>query len=146
MSNQSLNSNQFIIMKNEALLNLSIVEIFDFSDNKIASYNVLTNQYINFFNFTNTNGQLLANSSIMLLTVGLYKLKYKSVASSITSYSTNKDRDLTIKAVIVTDQTPINTHCCYPRVEYKPLQDNYKLGSQNSTVMRFAKYIVNRNR
>ena len=146
LSYQSLNASRFIIMKNEALLNLSIVEIFDLSDNKIASYNALTNQYINFFNFTNTNGQLLANSSIMLLTVGLYKLKYKSVASSITSYFTNKDRDLTIKAVIVTDQTPINTHCCYPRVEYKPLQDNYKLGSQNSTVMRFAKYIVNRNR
>ena len=40
--------------------------------------------------------------------------------------------------------TIIDTHCCYPKIEYKPIQDNYKLGSQNSTAMRMAKYLINR--
>ena len=30
----------------------------------------------------------------------------------------------------------VDTHCCYPVVKYKPIQDSYKLGSKNSTVMR----------
>jgi hypothetical protein len=42
-------------------------------------------------------------------------------------------------------QSSIDSHCCYPKVDYKPIQDSYKLGSQNSTVMRMAKYIINRN-
>ena len=148
LSNPVLTASQFIIMYNQAQVNLSIVEIFDLSDNKIDTYNVVTNQYTNFFNTTNSNGQLLANSSKMFLTVavGRYTLKYKSVASVITGYITNKTRVLTINAVNVIVETPLVTHCCYPRVEYKPIQDNYKLGSQNSSVMRFAKYIVNRNR
>ena len=146
--NPVLNASQFTIIYNEAQVNLSTVEIFDLSDNKIDSYNVLTNQYTNFFNTTNSNGQLLANSSKMFLTVavGRYTLKYKSVASSITGYITTKTRVLTINAVNVIVETPIVTHCCYPRVEYKAIQDNYKLGSQNTTKMRFAKYIINRNR
>ena len=39
----------------------------------------------------------------------------------------------------------IETHCCYPKVHYKPIQDNYKLGSQNATVMKYVKYIINRH-
>ena len=46
---------------------------------------------------------------------------------------------------IVIAETIITTHCCYPKVEYKPIQDNYKLGSQNTAVMRMAKYIINRH-
>ena len=46
---------------------------------------------------------------------------------------------------IVVAETIIDTHCCYPKVEYKPIQDNYKLGSQNTTVMRMAKFIINRH-
>jgi hypothetical protein len=45
---------------------------------------------------------------------------------------------------IVVEQI-IDTHCCYPKVEYKPIQDNYKLGSQNTTVMRMAKYLIHRH-
>jgi hypothetical protein len=82
----------------------------------------------------------------LTVAVGRYTLKYKSVASSITGYITNKTRVLTINAVNVIVETPIVTHCCYPRVEYKAIQDNYKLGSQNTIKMRFAKYIINRNR
>ena len=37
------------------------------------------------------------------------------------------------------------THCCFPKVYYKPIQHNYKLGSQNSSVMKYAKLIINRH-
>jgi hypothetical protein len=53
--------------------------------------------------------------------------------------------NLEIIPTIVTTETIIDTHCCYPKVEYKPIQDNYKLGSQNTTVMRMAKFIINRH-
>jgi hypothetical protein len=146
--NPVLNASQFTIIYNQAQVNLSTIEIFDLSDNKIDSYNVLTNQYTNFFNTTDLNGQLLANSSKMFLTVavGRYTLKYRSVASSISGYITNKTRVLTINAVNVIIETPIVTHCCYPRVEYKAIQDNYKLGSQNTIKMRRSKFVINRNR
>jgi hypothetical protein len=52
---------------------------------------------------------------------------------------------LEITPTIVIAETIIDTHCCYPKVEYKPIQDNYKLGSQNTTVMRMAKFIINRH-
>ena len=52
---------------------------------------------------------------------------------------------LEITPTIVIAETIIDTHCCYPRIEYKPIQDNYKLGSQNTTVMRMAKFIINRH-
>jgi len=35
------------------------------------------------------------------------------------------------------------THCCYPKVYYKEIQHNYKLGSFGSTAMRRAKFIIN---
>jgi hypothetical protein len=35
------------------------------------------------------------------------------------------------------------THCCYPKVYYKAIQHNYKLGSQGSSRMRLAKIIIN---
>ena len=34
-------------------------------------------------------------------------------------------------------------HCCFPKVYYKPIQHNYKLGASNSTAMRLAKFIIN---
>jgi hypothetical protein len=39
-------------------------------------------------------------------------------------------------------QSSIDTHCCYPKVDYKPIQDSYKLGSQNSTVMRRFSFLL----
>ena len=33
--------------------------------------------------------------------------------------------------------------CCYPKVYYKPIQDNYKLGSSNSASLRLSKLIIN---
>ena len=36
---------------------------------------------------------------------------------------------------------PIN--CCYPKVYYKEIQHNYKLGSASTTVSRLSKIIVN---
>ena len=52
---------------------------------------------------------------------------------------------LEITPTIVIAETIIDTHCCYPRIEYKPIQDNYKLGSQNTTAMRMAKFLINRH-
>lgn len=57
---------------------------------------------------------------------GIFKIKLEITRKEIVAVST------------------IDSHCCYPKVDYKPIQDSYKLGSQNSTVMRMAKYIVNR--
>jgi hypothetical protein len=51
--------------------------------------------------------------------------------------------EITRKEIVA--QSTIDSHCCYPKVDYKPIQDSYKLGSQNSTIMRMAKYIINRN-
>ena len=60
----------------------------------------------------------------------------------------NIEGTFTIKLQItrseVISATIIDTHCCYPKIEYKPIQDNYKLGSQNSITMRMAKYLINR--
>lgn len=95
----------------------------------------------------NSNGQELANSSKIILKVGSYNLIYISKASSITNRSNSESRILTVNEVIVTGETAIPTHCCYPKVDYKPgLPSNYTSGSQNSTVMKRAKLIINRNR
>ena len=50
---------------------------------------------------------------------------------------------LTIEEIII--NTIIDTHCCYPREVLVPRLDNYKLGSQNTTAMRMAKYLANRH-
>lgn len=44
------------------------------------------------------------------------------------------------------DEPPIeikSSHCCYPKVYYKEIQHNYKLGSSSTTVSRLSKIIVN---
>jgi len=47
--------------------------------------------------------------------------------------------------IVISETKIIDTHCCYPKVGYKAIQDNYKLGSQNTTVMRMAKFLINRH-
>ena len=61
------------------------------------------------------------------------------------------ERDISINLFIpdVTSETDFDipeeksTHCCYPKVYYKEIQHNYKLGSASSTVSRLSKIIVN---
>jgi hypothetical protein len=67
--------------------------------------------------------------------------------SNIQDYNRSGSLKIKLEIIpsIVVEEKIIDTHCCYPKVEYKPLQDNYKLGSQNTVAMRMAKYIVNRH-
>jgi hypothetical protein len=48
--------------------------------------------------------------------------------------------EITRKEIVAV--TTIDSHCCYPKVDYKPIQDSYKLGSQNSTVMRRFSFLL----
>jgi hypothetical protein len=141
-----------------SLIGINVINIYDLSRIKIANniydqrnihatYDVSNNKFIDYFNFTTQGGQELANISKILLDVGTYTLEYISKASTVTNRITSQYRTLTVNAVIIEEGAkPIVTHCCYPKVEYKPIQDSYKLGSQNSTVMKRVKYIINRNR
>ena len=130
---------------NITLLKLSTIEIYDVSlitrfTIPIAIYNVISNKFV-----TNS-GQELDNSSKILLKVGTYYLLYKSDISPITNNNRIERRTLNITIAIIIKETQIITHCCYPAVEYKPIQDNYKLGSQSATSIRRAKYIINTSR
>ena len=105
---------------------------------------MISNKFIDFFKNNNRDGQELDNSSKILLNVGIYYLLYISSASPITNDVKTENRILNITIAI--KDIPINTHCCYPKVEYNPIQDNYKLGSQNARRIKRAKYIINISR
>ena len=144
----------------DAKIGINVINIYDLSRIKIianpydernihATYDVINNKFIDYFNYTNPSGQELANSSKILLDVGTYTLIYISKVSTVTNRSTSQRRTLTVEAieeVSVEEVKSIITHCCYPKVEYKPIQDNYKLGSQNTIKMRRSKFVINRNR
>lgn len=144
----------------DAKIGINVIHFYDLSRNKIitnpydernihATYNVSNNKFIDYFNTTNPGGQELANSSKILLDVGTYTLIYISKVSTVTNRSTSQSRKLTVEAVIIEQEEEVKsiiTHCCYPKVEYKPIQDNYKLGSQNTIKMRRSKFVINRNR
>ena len=141
---------EFDASYSDARIGINVINIYDLSRTNIlyASYDVINNKFIDYFNSTNPGGQELANISKILLDVGTYTLVYVSQASTVTTRITSQYRTLTVNAIIIEEEEvkSIITHCCYPKVEYKPIQDNYKLGSQNSTVMKRVKYIINRNR
>lgn len=150
------------IMKDEfddfyssSILGISVINIFDLSRIKItnniydqrnihSTYDVINNKFIDYLNYSTQGGQELANISKIVLDVGTYTLIYISNPSTVTNLINIQYRTLIVNAV--EEEKPIITHCCYPKVEYKPIQDSYKLGSQNSTVMKRVKYIINRNR
>lgn len=157
----SIDVDEFDDNYSDAKIGINVINIYDLSRIKIltnpydernihAIYDVSNNKFIDYFNTTNPGGQELANSSKILLDVGTYTLIYISKVSTVTNRSTNQSRTLTVEAieeVSVEEVKSIITHCCYPKVEYKPwLPDNYTSGSQNSTVMKRVKYIINRNR
>jgi hypothetical protein len=97
----------------------------------IISYpSATTNSFNGFISNTSNDDTLYIKyfSSTQVYDVeGIFKIKLEIIRKEIVA------------------QSSITTHCCYPKVDYKPIQDSYKLGSQNSTVMRMAKYIINRN-
>ena len=140
LTNTSIGLGEFEVFYSRSVVDISAINIFDLSNStiKYASYDVTNKKFLN------SSGQELANSSKIILKAGSYNLIYISKLSSITNRSNSESRILTVKEVIEEKQIPI--HCCYPFVEYKPIQDNYKLGSQNTVNMRRAKFVINRNR
>lgn len=153
----SISVGEFDVNYSSTIIGINVINIYDLSRTNIlyptydarniqATYDVSNNKFIDYFN---QDGEELDNSSKIQLDVGTYTLIYISKASTVTTRITSQYRTLTVKAIIIEEEEevkPIITHCCYPKVEYKPIQDNYKLGSQNSTVMKRVKYIINRNR
>jgi hypothetical protein len=104
----------------------------------ILIYNNNTGQAIS--NFNNLiNNQLLTESNNNSLFI-----KYVS-SKNVYPRSGQLTVRLQITPTIITPEAITDIHCCYPKVEYKPIQDNYKLGSQNTTVMRMAKFLINRH-
>uniref|UniRef100_A0A6C0D439 Uncharacterized protein n=1 Tax=viral metagenome TaxID=1070528 RepID=A0A6C0D439_9ZZZZ len=104
----------------------------------ILIYNNNTGQAIS--NFNNLiNNQLLTESNNNSLFI-----KYVS-SKNVYPRSGQLTIRLQITPTIITPEAITDIHCCYPKVEYKPIQDNYKLGSQNTTVMRMAKFLINRH-
>jgi len=139
----------FDIFYSRAIVGIDVINIYDLTRSTIpyATYDVSNNRFIDYFNFTTQGGQELANISKILLDIGTYTLEYISRASTITNSITSQSRTLIVNAAIIEEEVkPIVTHCCYPKVEYKPIQDNYKLGSQNTLKMRRSKFVINRNR
>ena len=155
-----ISESDFNAYYSDAKIGINVINIYDLSRIKIltnpydernihATYDVINNKFIDYFNYTNPSGQELANSSKILLDVGTYTLIYISKVSTVTNRSTSQNRTLKVEAieeVSVEEVKSIITHCCYPKVEYKPIQDNYKLGSQNTIKMRRSKFVINRNR
>jgi hypothetical protein len=145
----SIRKDEFEFFYSRSIIGIDVINIYDLmrSTNPYATYDVNNNRFIDYFNFTTQGGQELANISKILLDVGTYSLVYISKASTVTNRITSQSRTLTVNAVIIEEEVkPIITHCCYPKVEYKPIQDNYKLGSQNTIKMRRSKFVINRNR
>jgi hypothetical protein len=147
----SIRKDEFDFSYSRSIINIDVINIYDLmrSTNLYATYDVNNNRFIDYFNFTTQGGQELANISKILLDVGTYSLVYISKASTVTNRITSQSRTLTVNALIIEEEEevkPIITHCCYPKVEYKPIQDNYKLGSQNTLKMRRSKFVINRNR
>ena len=96
----------------------------------------------NVLNFTNNFNDISFDITIP----GIYSITYTSETIN------NKFTTLTRRIIVEQeeDEEPVEQQdkekiCCYPKVYYKPIQHNYKLGSQNSGLMRMAKFIINRH-
>ena len=85
--------------------------------------------------------------------VGVYEnvITYTATSNKGIGITTTIKRDI----IVTSDPTLVDNYeeppnlypygdCPCP-VYYKPIQHNYKLGSQNSSVMKYAKLIINRH-
>ena len=124
----------------------------DASNIDISYIKILDNSYILQYNINNMRQTVYVSNfdSIMknkLLIESSANNLYVEYYSSTNVYLLPGQLRIKLQIIpsIVIAETVITTHCCYPKVEYKPIQDNYKLGSQNTAVMRMAKYIINRH-
>ena len=128
-----------ILRKDASNIDLSYIKIVSEISNISVPIQTINNVQ-SITNFSNLmNNQLLIESSANNLFVEYF--------SSTNVYPRPGQLRIKLQIIpsIIIAETSITTHCCYPKVEYKPIQDNYKLGSQNTAVMRMAKYIINRH-
>ena len=90
----------------------------------------------------NTNLQINSLNS-----VGFYENAIKYKAIGFRGRERTIYRDINIEEFIDDKESEpeeiLNKQCCYPKVYYKPIQHNYKLGSYSTTVSRISKVIVN---
>ena len=129
-----------LLLTDASRIDLSFINIVSEISNISVPIQTINNNQSSITNFSNLmNTQLLIESSNNRLFLDYF--------SSTNVYPRiGKLRiKLQITPTIVVAETIIDTHCCYPKVGYKPIQDNYKLGSQNTTAMRMAKFLINRH-
>jgi hypothetical protein len=90
----------------------------------------------------NTNLQINSLNS-----VGFYENAIKYKAIGFRGRERSIYRDIIIEEFIDDEESEpeeiFNKQCCYPKVYYKPIQHNYKLGAYSTTVSRISKIIVN---
>ena len=124
----------------EALKSENLIDISDIVISKnlqpILNYDISNDNFIY---------SIIQTSEFVLDEDGIYNLKYTSNRSDRTNKSGFIDRRLIVNKFVPEPVIEQPTHCCYPKVYYKPIQHNYKLGSQNSSVMKYAKFIINRH-
>ena len=122
-------------LKPENLIDIRNIAIFKNSQ-LILNYDISNDNFIY---------SIIQNSEFVLDEDGIYNLEYTSNRSDRTNKLGFIDRRLIVNKFIIEPVIEEPTHCCYPKVYYKPIQHNYKLGSQNSSVMKYAKLIINRH-
>ena len=125
-----------ILLSDAIKIDISYINILQNSSSLILKYNIgQSSSYL----YSLMNNELINASNNNNLF-----LEYFSSTQNYPRSGSLKIK-LEIIPTIVISETIIDTQCCYPKIEYKPIQDNYKLGSQNTTVMRIAKYLINRH-
>ena len=112
------------LIKEKAKNNLEIIDIEDGDDSFILKDNIIYND-------------------LLEININLSSKEIEYIATSNTGRreSIVFIRNIKINSVIE-EEEEIKTHC-YPKVYYKPIQHNYKLGSSNTSIMRLSKIIVN---
>ena len=96
------------------------------------------------------NGGLIFDSSLNSSGFYVNGITYKATGRLGQTNSIKRDVSINLYIPDVTSdidfEIPIETkpiNCCYPKVYYKEIQHNYKLGSASTTVSRLSKIIVN---
>jgi hypothetical protein len=102
------------------------------------------------FNLIENYTSDIVNSNLqinLLNPIGFYENAIKYKAMGFRGRERIIYRDIIIQEFIPDEESEpeiiVNTQCCYPKVYYKPIQHNYKLGSQSATISRLSKIIVN---
>tara|TARA_B110001452_G_scaffold267310_1_gene276709 strand:+ start:4318 stop:15279 length:10962 start_codon:yes stop_codon:yes gene_type:complete len=92
---------------------------------------------------TNENIHVLNNLSTSIIVTYNDAIKYKVISTKEGINATNftlLERNIEI---VQDDELIKIIHCCYPKVYYKSIQHNYKLGASACNAMRLSKIIIN---